>query len=187
MKKALNFTYKKVTCLLIMILVLLTTSSSGQCKLLNENFNVNPVLSPTNVDGTWYPDRFRPAGFVSDVLLGNNVLKISIDGVNDGLVSRPAVYQFTFYNTQGRKFNQCGGCVTVSKADVYIPTDWATMHRRTDMWATAYDNTNSVSAYAIIGFRNTTGTNQGIYYWDNSSGWVNSGIAVAYNSTNTLC
>lgn len=180
MKKIILF--RKIIGVMILILCSGSISIYAQCRLLNELFNTNPVLSTTNIDGAWYPDRYRPAGFASDVLAGSNVLKISIDGINDGLLSRPSAYQYTFYNTQGRKFNQCGGCVTILKGDLWIPADWATKHRRTDMWATAYDNTNSISAYPIIGFRNPDGISPGIYYWDGSVGWINTGVAVAYDT-----
>jgi hypothetical protein len=180
MKK--NLLAWKAISLMIMLVFGFSVSTFAQCRLLNESFNVNPVISPTNVDGAWYPDRYPPSAFVSNVLAGSNVLKIHIDGPGDGLLSRPSGYQYTFYNTQGRKFNQCGGCVTVSKADVWIPADWATMHRRTDMWATAFDNTNSISVYPIIGFRNPDGASPGIYYWDENVGWVNTGVVIVYNS-----
>ncbi|MDZ4793754.1 MAG: T9SS type A sorting domain-containing protein [Bacteroidota bacterium] len=182
MKKFLNFICTKVTSLLIMFLVLSATSSFGQCRFLNENFNVNPVLSPTNVNNTWYPDRYPPAGFTSAVLAGNNVLKISIDGIADGALNRPGGQQGTFYNTQGRKFNQCGGCITKSKADLYIPADWATKHRRSDMWATAFNITNNVTIFPIIGFRNPDAVSPGIYFWDGNVGWVNTGVAITYDS-----
>lgn len=160
-----------------------TTSASAQCRLLNEHFNSSPALSSTNVDGAWYPDRYPPAAFTSAVLGSENVLKIHIDGVNDGLANRPAAYQSTFYNTQGRKFNQCGKCVTVLKGDLYIPADWASNKRRSDMWATAYNASNNVSYYPIIGFRNPDGVSPGIYYWDDiNSVWINSGVSITYNS-----
>ena len=100
MKKLLTSTYGKMIGLLLSFF-LFSNASQAQCKLLNETFNVAPVLSPTNVDGTWYPDRYRPAGFVSAAFGGGNVLKISIDGVNDGFANQPASYHYTFFNTQG--------------------------------------------------------------------------------------
>jgi len=185
MKKMLRWKYFIAS--LISFFIIFSNNVAAQCRLLNETFDVNPVLSPTNVDGTWYPDRFRPAGFTSAVLGGNNVLKISIDGIADGALNRPGGQTGTFYNTQGRKFNQCGGCVTVMKGDLWIPSDWATDHRRSDMWASAYDVTNTVSAYPILGFRNPDAASPGIYYWDGNLGqWFNSGVAIVYDSWYSL-
>ena len=185
MKNSSFFT--KAIILMIPLICVFSISVNAQCKLLNETFDITPVLSATNVDGAWYPDRYQPTAFVSDVLAGNNVLKISIDGTNDGLSSRPLAYQSSFYNTQGRKFNQCGGCVTVLKGDLWIPTDWATKHRRSDMWATAYNNTNTISAYPIMGFRNPDAISPGIYYYDVTTGlWVNSGVVITYDNWYSL-
>lgn len=161
---------------------LFNLQGNGQCRLLNETFDNNPVLAASNTDGAWYPDRYRPAAFTSDVLDGNNVLKISIEGIADGVPNRPPAYSNTFYNTQGRKFNQCGGCVTVLKGDLWIPADWAADHRRSDMWATAYDASNTISLYPIIGFRNPDAVSPGIYYWDGAGAWVNSGVVITYDS-----
>jgi len=131
---------------------------------------VNPVLSATNIDGAWYPDRYEPAGFAADA----GRLKISISAA-DGAQVRPGAYSGAFYNTQGRKFNQCGNCVTVLRGDVFIPADWATKHRRTDMWATTFDISNAVEDYPIIGFANTDGLSPTLRYWDGSGAgvWVN--------------
>ncbi len=180
MKKNLTVYFRKTIALMIVFTSAFAFNSNSQCILLNESFDANPVLSPTNVDGAWYPDRFRPAAFVMDVLGGNNVLKISIDGLGDGALSRPSGYQGTFYNTQGRKFNQCE-CATILKGDLWIPSDWATDHRRSDMWATAYNATNTISAYPIIGFRNPDGASPGIYYWNGIVGWINSGVSITYD------
>ncbi len=175
---------KRTSKVLLMLLVLTGFSnlSFAQCNLLNEAFNSNPTLSNSNVDGAWYPDRYRPASFTSAVLGSDNVLKISIDGTNDAAAARPSGYGSSFYNTQGRKFNQCGTCVTVLKGDLWLPSSWATSLRRTDMWATAFDNSNSVSGYPIIGFRNVDGSTPGIYYWDFDLGFVNSGVTLSYDA-----
>ncbi len=178
---------KKLFTILIALLFATSFNGNAQCTLLNESFDVSPALSATNVDGAWYPDRFLPDEFVSYDLNGNNVLKISINGIHDGAANRPSGQQGSFYNTQGRKFNQCGGCVTVLKGDLWIPADWATKHRRSDMWATAYDNTNAISAYPIIGFRNMDGGSPGIYCYNISTGdWIDTGVSVVYDSWYSL-
>jgi hypothetical protein len=163
---ALLFVFSSFTCL---------ETVKAQCTLLNEGFNANPVLAASNTNGAWYPDRYAPAEFASEVLNGQSVLKISIDGGADR-----GSYTATFYNTQGRKFNQCGRCVTVMKGDLWIPQEWEFKHRRSDMWATAYDASNAVQVYPIIGFRNPDGHSPGIYYWDDNLGWVNSGVSIIY-------
>lgn len=145
------------------------SSLYAQCNLINESFDANPVLSSTNVAGAWYPDRYRPAGFAKDVFMGENVLKISIDGIADGAANRPGGQQGSFYNTQGRKFNQCGKCVTLIRGDLYIPSSWATAHRRSDLWATAYNASNAVSFYPIIGFRNVDGATPRLYCWNGTT------------------
>ncbi len=154
----------------------------GQCMLLNETFSSNPQLANTNVDGAWYPDRYRPAGFTSN----GSQLKISINAA-DGAQLRPSSFSAAFYNTQGRKINQCGQCVTIAKADLYIPGDWATKKRRSDMWATAFDGVNpSPSFYPIIGFRNVTGNNPQMSVWD-GAGWNELGAPSAgYNTSYAL-
>ncbi|MEO7311296.1 MAG: right-handed parallel beta-helix repeat-containing protein, partial [Chitinophagaceae bacterium] len=172
---------KRIPALLaVMMLIVLSFSSNAQCKLLNENFTTSPVLSPTNVDGAWYPDRYRPAGFVADA----GRLKISISA-SDGAQLRPSGFSAGFYNTQGRKINQCGKCVTVAKADIYIPADWATKHRRTDMWATTFTSADAVLDFPIIGFANVDGVSPTLRYWDGGIGWVNV-AGLAYDTWITL-
>ena len=151
-----------------MLVIVLPSTGNAQCRLLNETFATAPVLSATNVDGAWYPDRYQPAGFVADA----GRLKISISAA-DGAQLRPGGFSGAFYNTQGRKFNQCGKCVTVVKGDIYIPADWATKHRRTDMWATVFDNADAVSGFPILGFANIDGASPTLRYWDDGTGWVN--------------
>jgi hypothetical protein len=165
---------------LISLFLLSAFDGSAQCALLNDDFTNSPVLSPTNVDGAWYVDRYAPAAFVSDA----NRLKISISAA-DGAQLRPGGFGGGFYNTQGRKYNLCGKCATVAKADLYIPADWATNFRRSDMWSTAYNISDGVSFYPIIGFRNVTGANPQLSYWD-GLGWVDLGAPGAYDTWYTL-
>ncbi|MBL7805895.1 MAG: right-handed parallel beta-helix repeat-containing protein, partial [Saprospiraceae bacterium] len=165
------------------LVTLSTEEVKAQCNLLNETFDVNPVLSPTNVDGAWYPDRYPPAGFSSGTIGGSNALKISISAA-DGAQNRPPAYSGQFYNTQGRKLNQCGKCVTSVKGDIWIPADWATKHRRTDMWATAFDISDAISDYPIIGFANVDGASPTLRYWDGTA-WVNV-AGLAYDTWITL-
>ncbi len=147
---------------------------------LKENFSSSVTLSTTNVDGTWYPDRYTPAGFASN----SGQLEISISGA-DGAQLRGGGYSSSFYNTQGRKFNQGGLNVKSVKADLYIPSDWATKIRRSDMWATAFNSSNAVSFYPIIGFGNVDGATPMLRYWD-GSGWVTITTSITYDSWYTF-
>ena len=153
--------------------------SNAQCGLLNENFS-NPVtLAPSNTNGAWYPDRYPPSGFQSEA----GRLKLSISAA-DGAQLRPSGFGGAFYNTQGRKFNQCG-CVAQAKATLFIPADWATNLRRSDLWGTAVNSSNAIAGYPIIGFRNIDGVSPNLSYW-NGAGWVNLGAPAAYNTSYVL-
>jgi hypothetical protein len=162
---------------IIALFFLLGNIANAQCTLLNESFDSNPSLSATNVDGSWYPDRYPPAAFESDA----GRLKISISSA-DGAQSRPSGFGGSFYNTQGRKFNQCGKCVTVAKADLYIPSDWATNFRRSDIWATALNSSDAIVFYPILGFRNVDGSSPNLSFWNGTLGWVEMGPPPAYDT-----
>ena len=158
------------------------SNALGQNYYINEPFNTNPVLSPTDQNGMWYPDRYAPSAFESYNLNGENVLKISIVA-SDGAQNRPSGYNGTFYNTQGRKFDQDGLNVTILKGSLYLPANWATNHRRSDMWATGFDGTNAVSAYPIIGFRNIDGVSPTFSYYNSNDGtWTNYATPAVYNT-----
>ncbi|MBS1645546.1 MAG: right-handed parallel beta-helix repeat-containing protein, partial [Bacteroidetes bacterium] len=169
----------KSACLLLLASMLLTTSANAQCYILNEQFNSAPTLAATQTAGAWYPDRYPSSAFTNS----SGQLKISIDGANDGAQARNPSYSSAFYNTQGRKFDLCTSCnVVKASGDLYIPSSWATEHRRSDIWATAYDNTNAISFYPIIGFRNVDGSSPSIDYWD-GLGWQASGVSITYNQS----
>lgn len=171
--------FRSLKLLVFLALLCNSTIVSSQAIYLNENFNSNPVLSPSDINGAWYPDRYRPAAFESFDLNGQNVLKLGIDGA-DGAQLRPSAFSSAFYNTQGRKFNQSGLNSKLVKAKLFIPADWATKKRRSDIWATAQNSSNAVSYYPILGFANTTGSNPTFRYW-NGSDWTNAPYAIAYD------
>jgi hypothetical protein len=129
----------------------------------------------------WYVDRYAPAAFESFEFNGEMVLRIAIDGVNDGADNRGAESD-TFFNTQGRKFDLPLGTYALS-GELYFPADWAGVdsRRRSDLWATAVDSSNAISFYPIAGIVNTDGTPV-IRYWDSNSGWINTTITPAADS-----
>ncbi len=162
--------------LFLIALLFVALGSWAQNSYLNETFNTSPVLSPTK----WYVDRYAPAAFDTYNIGGENALRISINGTNDGLANRPNGYNNGFYNTQGRKIDQNGLNATVLKGSLYLPADWATNHRRSDMWATAFDASNAVSLFPIIGFRNVDGLTPTFSYYNNGT-WVNFATPSTYD------
>jgi len=152
----------------------------AQCTVYSNDFSSDPPLSNAQVPGVWFPDRYPPAAFVSDA----GRLKISISAA-DGSQSRPSGQTGLFYNTQGRQYQLPGTEVTVLKADLFIPADWATKFRRSDLWGIAYNAGNAISFYPIIGFRNLTGNTPNLFYWNGAAN-VNLGPPAAYNTSYTL-
>ncbi len=152
-----------------------------------------PVMPDYSTVGTWTTDRYAPASF-SDVGTyqgRNDVLGIGISTA-DSLGNRPAGYQSSFYNTQGKGTPISGGAGSSLSADLYIPADWvsgANGARRTDIWGVLTDGV-SVSDYAIIGLTNAGGTGT-LQVWDenlnsDTGGWVALANTVNYGDWNTL-
>lgn len=144
-------------------------SANPKLSFIGRWFQCEPGSVTYANTGSLVPDRYAPAGFVADA----GRLKISISAA-DGAQLRPSAFSSTFYNTQGRKFDQRGKCATIAKGDLYIPADWASNFRRSDIWATAFDASDAVSFYPIIGFRNVTGSSPQLSYYD-GLGWVELG------------
>jgi hypothetical protein len=160
----------------LILFMALLINANAQVNYLNEAFDSNPSLTQ------WTVDRYAPAAFVSDNSLGSNVLKISINGTTDGAQARPSNYSSSFYNTQGRAFDQTGLNATILKGSLYLPSDWATKHRRSDMWVTGLDASNATASYPIIGFRNITGTTPTFSYWDDNIGWIDYATPTSYDT-----
>lgn len=179
----------QILAALVLVLggALTATSVLAMNSYLADSFDSSPILAEVDTDGAWYVDRYPPAAFESANVMGKNVLKISIDA-NDGAQLRPSGFSSGFYNTQGRKFNQGGLGVTFVKGDLYIPADWATKHRRSGIWATAFDESNAISYYPIISFRNVDGNSPTLSYWDGSGdgSWVELGPPAVYDSWYTF-
>ncbi|RMH27433.1 MAG: hypothetical protein D6692_07935 [Planctomycetota bacterium] len=129
-------------------------ADAGFCSAIldnTENFDTDPPLAPTQAPGVWYTDRYAPAAFDSQPLAGDDRLRIGISDA-DSQANRPASFSSAFYNTQGRKYDVDIPAGQKWSAKLWIPTDWATTVRRSDIWATTVDSTNSISGYPIIGF-----------------------------------
>lgn len=159
-----------------------------------QSFNFdNPVTTgSTQAPGTWYTDRYAPAGFTSPVsFAGDNRLKHTISAA-DGGTSRPAGYASAFYNTQGRKYDLDSNTVGLS-IDLYVDSSWASTERRmAGLWGTAVDGSNAITAYPIIEFTSNTDTDgSGARFraWDSGSGWVSMGglpTGFVYDTFHTL-
>lgn len=140
----------------------------------------------------WVKDRYPPHAFsnVGTYNGRNNVLGIEITSA-EGLNNRPAAYQSSFYNTQGRDHPIADGVPgSVLSADLYISTSWSNAANgsiRTDMWGVMTDGASINSDYTIIGFTNYDGAARYRVYDGNvTGGWVDVGLPVTYNSWNTL-
>jgi hypothetical protein len=153
--------------------------------------NIMPDFA--DVPTGWIVDRFDPDTFINAGTVNGraNVLQIGISN-DDSLANRPAGFQSSFYNTQGRKHAVTGGIGDSLAADVYIPADWldpANGSRRTDMWG-EMTNGSGVSAYTIIGFTNYGGAAR-FRVWDpeavgTTDGWVNLATVVDTDDWNAL-
>ncbi len=135
------------------IVLAICTFSAGIVPAMAETFDFSQplVLSPVEAPGVWYPDRFPPSGFSSQMTAPDgtpNTLKESINASDYQGVAN------SFYNTQGRKIDLAAGdnSVTVS---LYVNAAWATQNEReAGFWATGADNTGAATVdYPIIEFR----------------------------------
>lgn len=116
-----------------------------------ENFEAPIATSETQGPGVWYTDRYAPAAFESATFLGDGRLRIGIHE-DDSQANRPGSYSSAFYNTQGRKYDVNLPVGAKWSGKLYIPSDWATDARRSDIWATTFDSQNDISGYPIFGF-----------------------------------
>lgn len=146
-----------------------------------------PVMpSFAGVPTGWTTDRYEPASFanVGSYAGRSNVLGIGIDNSTD-LANRPAAYQSTFYNTQGRQHAATGTSGDDLSADLYIDAAWRSGTAgfvRTDMWA-VLSNGASVTDYGIIGFTNQGGAARlRVYDADTVNGWVDLATPVNFNA-----
>ena len=96
-------------------------------------------------------DRYDTSAFESAFFDGDDRLHIQVSE-DDSAANRPSGYSSTFYNNQGRKYNTTGE--NSFSIELYVGADWDTVDRSTGIWATAVDDTNTISGYPIISYRN---------------------------------
>jgi hypothetical protein len=146
-------------------MVFVPTLASAQVFFTNSfDTPVNTRDTSAWVDSTWYIDRWKPRAFESLSYLGGNRLHVRIDTL-DAEVYRPTSggYKFSFYNIQGRRYNLQNRVNSSIGADLYVPLNWKTHHRRAEIWARMVDssalgNKESSAHYPALGFSNPTGT-----------------------------
>lgn len=116
----------------------------------SQTFDTDPPLSATQEAGKWYTDRFAPAGFESEVFMGDERLAHTISE-NDGATGRPLSFSSAFYNTQGRKFDTPGA--TRLSIDMFIAPEFANaVGRIGGLWGTGVDETDTITSFPIIEF-----------------------------------
>jgi len=148
---------------------------------------VDLMPSFANVPTGWTVDRYDPTSFsnVGTYQGRSDVLGIGITSAGN-LANRPAAFQSSFYNTQGRQHAIAGGAGSSIAADLYIPSAWrdaANGNVRTDMWGVMSNAVPAVSAYPIIGFTNYGGAARYRVFDGNvTGGWVNSTVAVNFDA-----
>lgn len=169
---------------------LMAVAVSAAANAQSFTFDSPVTLSSSQAAGTWYTDRYAPAGFTAPVsFLGDNRLKQTISSA-DSAANRPSSFSGAFYNTQGRKYD-LNPQVTHMSIDLYIPSDWGSNGERgAGFWGTAFNPSNAVSAYPIIEFTSNSDEASGARFraWDSNTGWVSMGLPTgfSYNQFYTL-
>lgn len=160
--------------------ILATAAIGAQAAPLMPNF--------ADVPTGWATDRYDPTSFsnVGTYQGRADVLGIGITAAGD-LANRPAGYQSTFYNTQGRQHVIAGGAGSSISADLYIESSWreaANGNVRSDMWGVMSNAVPVVSAYPIIGFTNygALGARYRVYDGNTANGWVDLNTPVAFGA-----
>jgi hypothetical protein len=168
---------------LLALFALLVACLSGlpraSAEIVYFDFSSDPPLAPSQQPGAWFPDRKAPAEFDSELFLGDKRLQIGISASDYDSGN-------AFYNTQGRKYDIIVAPGGSMEAQLYIPSDWATSPRRSDLWATGSSTNPSVAtAYMIFGFTSLTG-DPTLRVFDSDSGWVNLDTTIVYDQWVTL-
>jgi hypothetical protein len=147
------------------------------------NTAVMPDFGDT-VPGQWVADRYDPTTFALTSAYGfNDVLDIGISSA-DSAQNRPAPYDSSFYNTQGRGFFAFANAPANMGAYLYVPDSWAdgidNGFRRTDMWGVMADSGGEITDYPIIGFTNQGGAGRFRIWSDVDGGsWTDLSSAMA--------
>lgn len=130
---------------------LLGMSADAQASTIitNQTFETDPPLSATQEAGKWYTDRFAPAGFESEVFMGDERLAHTISE-DDGATGRPSSFSSGFYNTQGRKFDTPGA--TRLSIDMFIAPEFEDVVRIGGLWGTGINAGGDISSFPIIEF-----------------------------------
>lgn len=165
--------------------ILTTTTFAHATVITQQGFDSDPTLSETQAAGSWYVDRYAPAGFSSEEFMGDKRLAHEITAA-DGADNRPSSFSSTFYNTQGRKYDT-GGADRIS-IDLYFDAAFETGGRLGGFWGTAFDAADAIAAYPIIDYFGTgTGKAAGFRYWDGAA-FVFAGTpsGFAWDAFNTL-
>ena len=138
------------------------------------------VLSSTPAAGTWYTDRYAPAGFASGQVGGfrDGVLLETI-GVEQSAANRPAAFSDAFYNTQGRKYDLAPGTNALF-IDLYVSKSWDDLTqiggRLASFWATGANAGGIANGmFPVLEFDNNRAGDgsDGFRMWDSNAGWVN--------------
>ena len=164
--------------LFALLVVLIANPRPVSAEIVNFDFSTNPPLASSKQPDAWFPDRRAPAEFDSVQFFDEVVLQIGISAADFD--------SNAFYNTQGRKYDitvASGGSI---EAQLYIPSEWKTSARRSDLWATGSStDPNNATAYMIFGFTSLTGTPR-LRVFDSDVGWIDLDYSIDYDNWVTL-
>lgn len=124
----------------------------------------------------WFTDRYEPHSFsnVGTMHGRTNVLGVEINDA-EAFNNRPAPFQSTFYNTQGRQHLTPGGIGDSLSAGFYVESSWAddaNGNRRGGLWAVLTDGIGNITAYGILDITNYGGDLR-LRWWDSTTGLWN--------------
>ena len=172
---------RRLTRSIAAMALILATAGAAQATNITPGFDDIPT--------GWSVDRYAPHSFtnVGSFAGRNDVLGIEITSA-EGLTSRTAGKQTSFFNTQGMKHDVSGSAGDIISADLYVPTAWGNEANgtvRTDIWG-VMDDGSGISGYPILGFTNYGGTARFQAWEDTSGAWVDLGVAINFDDWNTL-